>query len=116
MKSWPLAAAVIIAALSILGCKDSQTRAREAEEKIRAQLKDPMEAALAQKLPADEVKEAQDHLRTLKEYLGESNGVLDSVTVNAIQAFQDSHGLSPTGMLTEQTLDKLREATGKKSS
>jgi peptidoglycan hydrolase-like protein with peptidoglycan-binding domain len=108
-----LGAAVL---LPLVGCKNAETRAREAEMKIRAQLKDPMAEALAQKLPAEKVREAQQHLQALKEYLGEVNGELDSVTVNAIQAFQDSHGLKANGMLTEQTLQKLGEAAGKKSS
>jgi len=37
------------------------------------------------------------------------------VTVNAIQAFQAANGLPNTGMLTDQTLAKLREAAGKKN-
>ena len=103
-------------ALPILGCKDAQTRAKEAEEQIRKQLKDPMAEALAQKLPPDKVKEAQEYLRAVKEYLGETDGVLDSVTINAIQAFQDAHGLPANGMLTDATLQKLREAAQHKSS
>jgi len=102
--------------LPLFGCKDAQTRAREAEEQIRKQLKDPMSEALAQKLPPEKVKEAQQYLHTLKEYLGEPDGKLDSVTVNAIQAFQDSHGLTANGMLTDDTLAKLREAAQQKRS
>lgn len=102
--------------LAAFGCKDAATRAREAEGKIRAQLKDPMADALNQKLPAEQVKEAQEHLATLKEYLGDKDGVLDSVTVNAVQAFQAANGLSANGMLTTQTMEKLREVAQKKSS
>ena len=102
--------------LPLFGCKDAQTRAKEAEEQIRKQLKDPMAEALAQKLPPERVKEAQEYLRTLKEYLGDADGKLDSVTVNAIQAFQDAHGLKANGMLTDDTLAKLREAAKQKSS
>jgi peptidoglycan hydrolase-like protein with peptidoglycan-binding domain len=102
-------------AVPLLGCKDTQTRTREAEEKMRAQLKDPMADALAQKLPAEKVKEAQEHLITVHEYLGEANGVLDSVTVNAIQAFQAAHGLENNGMLTDQTLTKLRDVASKQN-
>jgi peptidoglycan hydrolase-like protein with peptidoglycan-binding domain len=110
------AALAAMLAAPALGCKDAETRAREAQEKIREQLKDPMAEALAQQLPKETVKEAQEHLRALREYLGEANGVLDSVTVNAIQAFQDAHGLKADGMLDEQTLTKLREAAEKKRS
>jgi peptidoglycan hydrolase-like protein with peptidoglycan-binding domain len=108
--------AVAVLTLTSLGCKDAATRAREAEQHIRAQLKDPMAEALAQKLPPERVREAQLHLRALKEYLGEPNGVLDSVTVNAIQAFQDAHGLRANGMLTDETLEKLRESAPQKRS
>jgi len=67
IRRWALAAVLVV---SIFGCKDTQTRAKEAEEKMRAQLKDPMADALAQKLPADRVKEAQECLIVVKEYLG----------------------------------------------
>ena len=116
MKLFRVVCLGALLALPLVGCKDAETRAREAREKISAQLKDPMEAALAQKLPPEKVKEAQQHLQVLREYLGEVNGELDSVTVNAIQAFQDSHGLKANGMLTEQTMQKLNEAAGKKTS
>lgn len=109
-------AALIAAALGVaaLGCKDAETRTREAQEKIRAQLKDPMADALTQKLPAEVVREAQEHLTVLNEYQGEVNGVLDSVTVNAVQAFQAEHGLEANGMLTARTLEALREAAEQK--
>jgi peptidoglycan hydrolase-like protein with peptidoglycan-binding domain len=42
------------------------------------------------------------------EYLGEVNGKLDSVTVNAIQAFQRSRGLRDDGLLDERTKRELR--------
>jgi peptidoglycan hydrolase-like protein with peptidoglycan-binding domain len=115
MKLFRTLALAALLAAPVLGCKDAKTRAIEAEAKIREQLKDPMADALAQKLPAEKVKEAQEHLIVVREYLGEADGVLDSVTVNAIQAFQDSHGLPNNGMLTDQTLIKLREAASKKN-
>jgi peptidoglycan hydrolase-like protein with peptidoglycan-binding domain len=113
LLGWVVLSAAALA-LPLGGCKDTKTRAREAEESMRAQMKDPMAEALAQKLPPATVQEAQRHLRRLHEYLGEENGVLDSVTVNAIQAFQDSQGLKANGVLTEQTMQKLREAAEKK--
>jgi peptidoglycan hydrolase-like protein with peptidoglycan-binding domain len=107
----------MLPALALLGggCKDAETRAREAQEKIRAQLKDPMAEARAQKPAPERVREAQKHLQVLHEYLGEANGVLDSVTLNAIQAFQDAHGLKANGMLTDETLARLREVAARKS-
>ena len=105
-----------VLALPLIGCKDAETRKHEAEEQIRKQLKDPMADALAQKLPPEKVKEAQQCLIVVKEYMGEVNGTLDSVTVNAIQAFQDAHGLAANGMLTDETLAKLREASQQKKS
>lgn len=108
--------AVTALGLGLGGCKDAETRAREAEERIRAQLKDPMAEALAQELPAATVKEAQEHLRVLQEYHDPPDGVLDMVTVNAIQAFQDAHGLEANGMLTEETLTELRAEAAKRKS
>jgi len=70
------------------------------------------EHALEQKVSADEVKTAQEQLTKLNEYQGEVNGKLDSVTVNAIEAFQRDKGLKADGILTAETKRLLQESAG----
>jgi len=103
-----------LVALLAAGCsqRDAETRAREAAEKIKASIPNVEEHALEQKVSADEVKTAQEQLTKLNEYQGEVNGKLDSVTVNAIEAFQREKGLKANGILTTETKRLLQESTG----
>ena len=110
-----LALAIVIAAVGI-GCSaDPEARARQAAEKIKESIPDVEAKALAQKVSADEVRNAQQGLIEAKEYLGEATGKLDSVTVNAIEAFQTSHGLTGDGMLNDATKKALQQELGQKA-
>ena len=97
-----------------LACNEEtgELRAREALEKMQSSIQDPMAIALAQKTTPEEIKQAQTALTGLKEYMGEINGKLDSVTVNAIEAFQRSRGLEDDGILDAETKKLLAEAGG----
>lgn len=112
------AAALVLAALGSSGCTsdDAERRAREAAEEIRSQLVDPQERALSQEAPPERVREAQEHLTTLREYLGVVNGEIDAVTVNAVEAFQSAHDLESDGLLTDETMERLRAAAEKKKA
>ncbi len=102
----------VACALSVgaLGCQgDTEARAREAAEKIKASIPDVQARALAQKVSEEEVREAQQALQVVKEYMGEVNGELDAITVNAIQAFQRSRGLRDDGILDDRTKRELRK-------
>src|SRR5262245_1043352 len=102
---------VLVTAIALVGCtgESSEQRGREALEKIKESMPDVEAKALAQKTTPEDVKEAQTALKLAKEYLGEVNGKLDSVTVNSIQAFQRAHGLTADGMLNSKTQRLLRE-------
>jgi peptidoglycan hydrolase-like protein with peptidoglycan-binding domain len=102
-----------LTALAACTGKDAETRAREAEKKIKDSIPDVVAVALAQKATPEQVKQAQENLKVLSEYLGEPNGKLDQVTVSAIQAFQRTQGLKADGMLTDKTLRLLQDAAGK---
>lgn len=101
--------------LQLGGCSDAdvETRAREAAEKIKESMPDVEAKAMAQKTTPEDVKLAQQALTAVHEYMGEINGELDAITVNAIQAFQKTHGLKADGLLTEKTKSLLREALPK---
>lgn len=97
----------------LAGCTGGQTaeeRAREAAEQISRSQPNVEATALAQVVDAAVVKTAQEHLRQLNEYQGEVNGELDSVTVNAIQAFQRAAGLRDDGILNAVTRERLASA------
>jgi peptidoglycan hydrolase-like protein with peptidoglycan-binding domain len=69
--------------------------------------------ALAQPIDVEVVKEVQKNLTSIHEYQGEINGVLDSVTLNALEAFQRSVGKPDNGIIDEETRLKLAEAAHK---
>lgn len=100
---------------SLIGCDDRTTedRGREALKKIQEALPDIEAQALEQQVDAGVVEDAQRQLTALKEYQGEVDGKLDSVTVNAIQAFQRTHGIHDDGMLNARTRETLRAAAEK---
>jgi peptidoglycan hydrolase-like protein with peptidoglycan-binding domain len=96
------------------GGKTDEERAREAAEEISRSQPNVEATALAQAIDAATVKAVQEQLARLDEYQGEANGELDSVTVNAIQAFQRSAGLRDDGILSAATREKLAAAAAAK--
>jgi peptidoglycan hydrolase-like protein with peptidoglycan-binding domain len=109
---------VLVGLLLVAACtgQDGELRAREAEQKIRESIPDVVGRALDQKVTPEQVKGAQQALTVVHEYMGEVNGVLDAVTVNAIQAFQRAQGLQADGLLTARTERRLQEAAAQAST
>jgi len=106
-------ASLIVAVLS--GCsRGIEDRAREQAEKVIHQMGDAESRALAQQATPEQVRQAQSALTLVHEYMGEVNGQLDAVTVNAIEAFQRTKGLKDDGILNEKTQRLLQEALAKK--
>jgi len=103
-------------AVALAGCSrsDTEDRARKAAEKIKESIPDVEAKALAQKATPEQVKRAQESLIVAKEYMGQADGRLDPVTVNAIEAFQRAHGLRDDGMLNERTEKLLQQTLGEK--
>ena len=108
----PLRLALTAVALLAVACSKQsvEDRAREQAEKIQRGMVDVEAVALEQQAPADVVSEVQRHLTAINEYQGEIDGKIDSVTVNAIQAFQRTAGLKDNGLLTSDTRRKLAAA------
>ena len=109
-----LAVALLVAAATG-GCRGQsvEERAKETLEKIQKSMVDVEAVALEQKTDTATVSEVQRNLTAISEYQGEINGKLDSVTVNAIQAFQRSAGLKDDGIITSATREKLAAAAAK---
>ena len=112
-----LAGVALVAALGATGCSNQtvEERARDTLEKIQKGMVDVEAIALEQKADAAVVSEVQRNLTTIDEYQGEVDGKLDSVTINAIQAFQRTAGLKDDGILTDATRQKLAAAAQAKS-
>lgn len=115
LRQIALATATVVAAAVVPACDEAsvERRARDAAERIQGSIRNPSALALRQEVTREEVREAQAALTMAKEYMGEINGELDSVTVNAIQAFQRSHGIADDGILNEETKRRLRELTAR---
>lgn len=99
--------------LSAAGCdsRSIEDRAREAEKATKDSMGPDLEAvAMAQPIDPAVAKEVQQNLTLIKEYQGEVNGKLDSVSVNAIQAFQRTVGLTDDGIVDQATRTKLQAA------
>jgi peptidoglycan hydrolase-like protein with peptidoglycan-binding domain len=107
---------VLLATLLLAACnsQSAEERARETQEKIMESIPDVVAKALAQKTTPEDVKQAQQALTAVNEYMGPVDGKLDGVTVNSIQAFQRSHGLTDDGILTEKTKRLLADSLAKK--
>ncbi len=107
----PCLAALLALALAAGCSKESvEERARVQAEKLQKEMADHDAAALEQKVDPAIVSDVQRQLTTLKEYQGEINGVIDGVTVNAIEAFQRAAGLHDDGLITDETRTKLAAA------
>lgn len=107
-----------IAAALAVGCssQDPQELAKLAMERAKASARSIDHAAAAQQVDAEAVKQVQQQLTVLKEYMGPINGRLDPVTLNAFEAFQRSEGMTPDGMFTRSALERLAEQAKKQST
>lgn len=106
---------VLVTLVALAACKgkSAEVRAREQLEKMKESVPDTEAKALEQKATPEEVRMAQTGLKAAGEYLGDVNGQLDAVTVNAIEAFQRSHGLKDNGLLNERTRRLLQAVPAK---
>ncbi len=116
-----LAITLIGAAASSCSGPNSEERAREVAADIQASIQDFDGPALTQEVDKAVVREVQTNLTTLKEYMGEVDGQIDPVLVNAIQAFQRSRNAqlpwwrfwqrtANDGLITEELRQEIAQA------
>jgi peptidoglycan hydrolase-like protein with peptidoglycan-binding domain len=67
-------------------------------------------------VPESQVKQAQQQLKSAGLYKGAVDGKMGSDTQQAIEQFQQKHGLPATGTLDEQTMAALQGNTGRAGS
>src|SRR5262245_53230254 len=98
----------------VTGCggRSIEDRAREAAEKAKDTSLGPDFEAIAVAQPIDPAvaKEVQENLAAIHEYQGEIGIKFDSVTVNAVQAFQRSVNLKDDGIVNDRTRSALQAA------
>jgi peptidoglycan hydrolase-like protein with peptidoglycan-binding domain len=67
-------------------------------------------------VPESQVKQAQQQLKSAGLYKGTVDGKMGTDTQQAIEQFQQKHGLPATGTLDEQTMAALQGNTGRAGS
>jgi peptidoglycan hydrolase-like protein with peptidoglycan-binding domain len=67
-------------------------------------------------VPESQVKQVQQQLKSAGLYKGTVDGKMGSDTQQAIEQFQQKHGLPATGALDEQTMAALQSNTGRAGS
>lgn len=109
---WRTAAVWVAAAATLASaCRGPDAESgRAAVEAMQRSIVDVDGAALAQRVDARTIADIQRQLTVLNEYQGAVDGRIDTVLVNAIQAFQRTAGLRDDGMLTAQTRRRLASA------
>lgn len=106
----------LLVGLAACDRESTERRAKAAAEKIQSSIPNQLAVALKQNASAEDIKAAQEALVLVNEYMGEVNGELDAVTVNAIQAFQRRNGLEDDGILDDETKRLLREVRRRNAS
>jgi Putative peptidoglycan binding domain len=112
-RPWALALLAFLALSPACKGKSIEEREREAAAEMSRSVQDVEAVALAQHVDPAAVKEVQEHLTAIHEYQGAINGKLDSVTVNALEAFQRSQDVKDNGIIDDDIRRRLAHAAGK---
>lgn len=107
-------AAGLLVSLSACSGDISEEKAREIAERARRSIQPIDAGALEQEIDPAVIKRVQKELTALHEYMGPINGKLDSVTINAFEAFQRRQGLTADGRFATDTLRLLSAEAAKR--
>jgi peptidoglycan hydrolase-like protein with peptidoglycan-binding domain len=111
MKKLIVATAAVLA-LGITGSGIAQTNTQAP----RSTTMPPQSTLSDTAVPESQVKQAQQQLKSAGLYKGAVDGKMGTDTQQAIEQFQQKHGLPATGMLDEQTMAALQGNTGRAGS
>jgi peptidoglycan hydrolase-like protein with peptidoglycan-binding domain len=109
MKTLIMATAAVLA-LGIVGSQVGHTQTP------RSTAMPPQSTTSETAVPESQVKQAQQQLKAAGLYKGAADGKMGSDTQQAIEQFQQKHGLPATGTLDEQTMAALQGSTGRAGS
>ena len=101
------------AAVLVLGVAGSQVGHTQTP---RSTAMPPQSTTSETAVPESQVKQAQQQLKAAGLYKGAADGKMGSDTQQAIEQFQQKHGLPATGTLDEQTMAALQGSTGRAGS
>jgi len=82
----------------------------------RSNLQMPSGTTTSVNASEDQIKAVQEQLKTAGLYAGDVDGIIGRQTKQALQEFQQQHGLQMTGRLDQQTLAALQSNTGQAGS
>ena len=109
MKKLIVATAAVLA-LGIAGSQVGHTQTP------RSTAMPPQSTQSETAVPEIQVKQAQQQLKGAGLYKGAVDGKMGTDTQQAIEQFQQAHGLVATGTLDEQTMAALQSNTGRTGS
>jgi hypothetical protein len=108
---WALVATVMLlgaaAARAFPASPTPQTTSTSTTKKKKIRKKHSKREPTQQAPTADRISEIQSALARGGYYQGDPNGKWDANTIAAMQKFQSSHGIEPSGKLDAPTLQKL---------
>jgi peptidoglycan hydrolase-like protein with peptidoglycan-binding domain len=107
-----IAATAAVLALGITGSGIAQTNTQTP----RSTTMPPQSTLSDTAVPESQVKQAQQQLKSAGLYKGAVDGKMGTDTQQAIEQFQQQHGLPGTGTLDEQTIAALQGNTGRAGS
>jgi|ERR1051325_8441127 peptidoglycan hydrolase-like protein with peptidoglycan-binding domain len=76
----------------------------------------PSSATASANASEDQITAAQEQLKAAGLYTGGVDGIMGPLTKQAIQQFQQQHGLQVTGALDQQTMAALQNNSGRAGS
>src|SRR3979411_2099584 len=109
MKKLIVATAAVLA-LGIAGSEVGHTQTP------RSTAMPPQSTQSETAVPESQVKQAQQQLKAAGLYKGALDGKMGTDTQQAIEQFQQKHGLPATGTLDEQTMAALQGRAGSSAS
>jgi peptidoglycan hydrolase-like protein with peptidoglycan-binding domain len=112
MKKLIVATAAVLA-LGITGSGIAQTNTQAPRSTT---MPPPQSTLSGTAVPESQVKQAQQQLKSAGLYKGTVDGKMGTDTQQAIEQFQQKHGLPATGTLDEQTMAALQGNTGRAGS
>jgi peptidoglycan hydrolase-like protein with peptidoglycan-binding domain len=113
MKSFLKTEAILlVTALAFCSCaifsKEAQKETPPPKQELTSDTVEQQKPVLPVKPTPTLIAEVQTLLRNAGYKPGPADGKMGKVTVNALKKFQEENGISPTGKINQETIEKLR--------
>jgi peptidoglycan hydrolase-like protein with peptidoglycan-binding domain len=107
---------LIVATAAVLALGIASSEVGHTQTTPRSTAMPPQGTQSETAVPETQVKQAQQQLKAAGLYKGAVNGKMGTDTQEAIEQFQQKHGLPATATLDEQTMAALQSNTGRTGS